>query len=45
MKCEIPSFVADFVLVTYWVDSTGKSYYPENDYGIDIDLLMKTIVL
>ncbi|XP_025414622.1 Down syndrome cell adhesion molecule-like protein Dscam2 isoform X35 [Sipha flava] len=32
MKCEIPSFVADFVLVTYWVDSTGKSYYPENDY-------------
>lgn len=35
MKCEIPSFVADFVSVTHWVDSTGKSFYPDNDYGID----------
>lgn len=35
MKCEIPSFVADFVSVTHWVDSSGKSYYPDNDYGIE----------
>ncbi|XP_060864227.1 cell adhesion molecule Dscam2 isoform X43 [Metopolophium dirhodum] len=32
MKCEIPSFVADFVSVTHWVDSTGNSYYHDNDY-------------
>ncbi|XP_050054062.1 cell adhesion molecule Dscam2 isoform X32 [Aphis gossypii] len=32
MKCEIPSFVADFVSVTHWIDSTGKSYYHDNDY-------------
>ncbi|XP_025202792.1 Down syndrome cell adhesion molecule-like protein Dscam2 isoform X43 [Melanaphis sacchari] len=32
MKCEIPSFVADFVSVTHWVDSTGKSYYHDNNY-------------
>ncbi|KAL4143242.1 hypothetical protein QTP88_005598 [Uroleucon formosanum] len=31
MKCEIPSFVADFVSVTHWVDSTGNSYYHDND--------------
>lgn len=35
MKCEIPSFVADFVSVTHWVDSSGKSFYPDNNYGID----------
>lgn len=34
MKCEIPSFVADFVTVTHWVDSSGKAFYPDNDYGI-----------
>lgn len=33
MKCEIPSFVADFVLVTHWSDSSGKEYYPNQDYG------------
>jgi len=33
MKCEIPSFVADFVSVTHWVDSSGKEYYPDHDYG------------
>lgn len=36
MKCEIPSFVADFVSVTHWVDSTGKAYYADHDYGIDM---------
>lgn len=36
MKCEIPSFVADFVSVTHWVDSSGKAFYLNNDYGIDI---------
>lgn len=35
MKCEIPSFVADFVIVTMWSDSDGNEYRPnENKYGI-----------
>lgn len=34
MKCEIPSFVADFVSVTHWLDSSEKDYYPNQDYGI-----------
>lgn len=33
MKCEIPSFVADFVSVTMWQDSEGNNFYPSNDYG------------
>lgn len=33
MKCEVPSFVADFVQVTMWLDSAGNNYYPSNDYG------------
>lgn len=34
MKCEIPSFVADFVAVTMWSDSAGNEYPPNsNDYG------------
>ncbi|XP_039283540.1 Down syndrome cell adhesion molecule-like protein Dscam2 isoform X10 [Nilaparvata lugens] len=32
MKCEVPSFVADFVDVTLWQDSNGNSYYPSQDY-------------
>ncbi|CAG0885273.1 unnamed protein product [Cyprideis torosa] len=27
LKCEIPSFVADFVEVESWVDSDGRRYY------------------
>lgn len=34
MKCEIPSFVADFVVVTMWSDSKGNEYLPNSDYGI-----------
>lgn len=34
MKCEIPSYVSDFILVDMWVDSDGGSYYPNNEnYG------------
>lgn len=33
MKCEVPSFVADFVSVEMWVDSAGSSYRPDADYG------------
>jgi len=30
MKCEIPSYVADFVFVDLWLDSEGRNYYPDN---------------
>lgn len=30
MKCEIPSFVADFVFVDSWEDSEGKTYIYNN---------------
>ncbi|KAG8223600.1 hypothetical protein J437_LFUL004123, partial [Ladona fulva] len=33
MKCEIPSFVADFVIVEMWLDSSGKTYLPGNKDG------------
>lgn len=33
MKCEIPSFVADFVSVTMWQDTEGNNFYPSKDYG------------
>ena len=33
MKCSIPSFVSDFVLIVSWVDSEGVEYLLNNDYG------------
>lgn len=34
MKCEIPSYVSDFIVVDMWADSNGGEYYPNNDqYG------------
>lgn len=43
MKCEIPSYVADFINVDMWIDSDGGNYYPNNDqYGIiDNELSIK----
>ncbi|KAK3923288.1 Down syndrome cell adhesion molecule-like protein Dscam2 [Frankliniella fusca] len=34
MKCEVPSFVADFVSVEMWVDSAGNSYRADADYVV-----------
>ncbi|KAJ9598740.1 hypothetical protein L9F63_026727, partial [Diploptera punctata] len=34
MKCEVPSFVADFVVVEMWLDSTGNTYLPGSDYVV-----------
>lgn len=31
MKCEIPSYVADFVFVDLWLDSENRNYYPGTD--------------
>lgn len=33
MKCEIPSYVADFVSVDLWTDSNGGTYYPGAEAG------------
>lgn len=33
MKCEVPSFVSDFVSVEMWTDSEGGSYYPGSTEG------------
>ena len=38
LKCDIPSFVADFVVVDGWVDSEGlgmadDGYYQGNDWS------------
>lgn len=34
VKCEVPSFVADFLQVTEWIDSDGTQYHHrENLFG------------
>ena len=30
VKCDIPSFVADFVSVVSWLDNDGMEYFPSN---------------
>lgn len=38
MKCEVPSFVSDFVTVENWRDSQGNVYLPgENNYGTNLE--------
>ncbi|XP_049823713.1 Down syndrome cell adhesion molecule-like protein Dscam2 isoform X9 [Aethina tumida] len=32
MKCEVPSFVSDFVQVENWQDTQGNTYMPNDDY-------------
>lgn len=33
MKCEVPSYVSDFVYVEMWMDSEGGTYQPGGDVG------------
>lgn len=33
LKCNIPSFVADFVKVTGWTTDAGETFTPSDDYG------------
>ena len=37
LKCEIPSFVADFVSVVSWIDNDAIEYFPSNNNGIQIE--------
>lgn len=32
LKCSIPSFVADFVSVTAWIDDEGHEILPVDDF-------------
>ena len=42
IKCQIPSFVADFISVTSWVDNDGIEYFPaNNNNGIQIKKTLK----
>lgn len=34
LKCEIPSFVADFVSVVSWHTDQEETFYPATDYGL-----------
>lgn len=45
MKCEVPSFVSDFVSVEMWMDSDGGTYYPGNNEGIltSLDIIFSSI--
>lgn len=33
MKCEVPSFVSDFVVVENWQDSQGNTYIKGAEFG------------
>lgn len=33
LKCLIPSFVADFVQVTAWINDEGEEILPGNEYS------------
>uniref|UniRef100_A0A1B0B202 Ig-like domain-containing protein n=1 Tax=Glossina palpalis gambiensis TaxID=67801 RepID=A0A1B0B202_9MUSC len=44
MKCEIPSYVADFVYVDLWLDSEGRNYYPNNEEEIVVHQFYQTRV-
>lgn len=39
LKCNIPSFVADFVRVEAWVDSDGGEYLLTDDIGRNSPLI------
>lgn len=34
IKCQIPSFVADFVEVVSWHSDQDESYFPGTSYGL-----------
>ena len=38
MKCDVPSFVADFVSINSWVDNQGQEHFATNNNGISNNL-------
>lgn len=45
MKCEVPSFVSDFVSVEMWMDSNGGTYQPGGNEGISSHHIKHTLSL
>ena len=47
MKCDVPSFVADFVSVNSWVDNQGQEHFATNNNGISNNMsnMGHTIIL
>ena len=44
LKCEIPSFVTDFVQVTSWVqEETGEEFYATGEIGTKFFLLHRHV--
>lgn len=41
MKCEVPSFVSDFVVVENWKDSQGNTYLPGENFGKETEKVAK----
>lgn len=41
LKCNIPSFVADFVRVDAWVGSNDQEYLYSDEYGILLTIIVK----
>ncbi|KAH8350088.1 hypothetical protein KR067_006012, partial [Drosophila pandora] len=33
LKCQVPSYMSEFVMVTAWVQDTGMHLYPNTDIG------------
>ena len=33
LKCEVPSFVGDFVSVVNWIDSKGNEHFPTENHS------------
>lgn len=44
LKCNVPSFVADFVKVEAWVSSEGLEFIAGSDFGILIYIYISTIL-
>lgn len=38
LKCQVPSFVADFVTILSWHTDKNEDIYPGENYGLNYDL-------
>ena len=41
VKCEIPSFVGDFVSVVNWIDSKGNEHFPTENHSKEKNIIFK----
>lgn len=45
LKCNIPSFVADFVFVDAWIRTDGLEYTATNDFGICDRIFLEYVIV